>query len=214
MKLKLPSESKVMQNWKWNEYKPYFEDLLNQEIDETNVNIWMKYWSDFSELIGEVGTDVYVATTVDTTDQDAKNRFNTFLEDISENASSKNQMLRKKLLDSGCIPDNFDIPLRTIKSEVELFREENLPLMTNDSKLSKEYDSIIGAQTVIWENKEITITQLGPVLLETDREKREKAWRLASERRLKDRDKIDEVWKKILKVRINIAKNAKHDNYR
>ena len=203
-----------MQNWKWNEYKPYFEDLLNQEIDETNVNIWMKYWSDFSELIGEVGTDVYVATTVDTTDQDAKNRFNTFLEDISENASSKNQMLRKKLLDSGCIPDNFDIPLRTIKSEVELFREENLPLMTNDSKLSKEYDSIIGAQTVIWENKEITITQLGPVLLETDREKREKAWRLASERRLKDRDKIDEVWKKILKVRINIAKNAKHDNYR
>ena len=203
-----------MQNWKWNEYKPYFEDLLNQEIDETNVNIWMKYWSDFSELIGEVGTDVYVATTIDTTDQDAKNRFNTFLEDISENASSKNQMLRKKLLDSGCIPDNFDIPLRTIKSEVELFREENLPLMTNDSKLSKEYDSIIGAQTVIWENKEITITQLGPVLLETDREKREKAWRLASERRLKDRDKIDEVWKKILKVRINIAKNAKHDNYR
>tara|TARA_B110000881_G_scaffold83022_1_gene72597 strand:+ start:3233 stop:4939 length:1707 start_codon:yes stop_codon:yes gene_type:complete len=214
MTLKLPSGSKEMQSWKWNDYKPYFDNLLNQNIDKNNINIWMKYWSDFSELIGEVGTEVYVATTVDTTDKEAKNRFNTFLEDVSENASSKNQMLRKKLLDSGCVPDNFKIPLRTIKSEVELFREDNLPLMTKDSKLSKEYDAIIGAQTVEWEDKEITITQLGPVLLETDRKRREKAWRLAAERRLKDREKINEVWKKILKVRMDIAKNADHDNYR
>ena len=214
MTLKLPSGSKEMQSWKWNDYEPYFDNLLNQNIDKTNINIWMKYWSDFSELIGEVGTEVYVATTVDTTDKEAKNRFNTFLEDVSENASSKNQMLRKKLLDSGCVPDNFKIPLRTIKSEVELFREDNLPLMTKDSKLSKEYDAIIGAQTVEWEDKEITITQLGPVLLETDRKRREKAWRLAAERRLKDREKINEVWKKILKVRMDIAKNADHDNYR
>ena len=214
MALKLPSNSKEMQNWKWGDYEPFFEYLLNQEIDKTNINSWMKYWSDFSELIGEVGTDVYVATTVDTADEDAKNRFNTFLENVSENASSKNQILRKKLLESGCVPDNFEIPLRSIKSDVELFREDNLPLMTNDSKLSKEYDAIIGAQTVEWEGKEITITQLGPVLLETNRERREKAWRLASQRRLKDRSKINEVWKKTLQVRIDIAKNADHDNYR
>ena len=214
MALKLPSNSKEMQNWKWGDYEPFFEYLLNQEIDKTNINSWMKYWSDFSELIGEVGTDVYVATTVDTADEDAKNRFNTFLENVSENASSKNQILRKKLLESGCVPDNFEIPLRSIRSDVELFREDNLPLMTNDSKLSKEYDAIIGAQTVEWEDKEITITQLGPVLLETNRERREKAWRLASQRRLKDRSKINEVWKKTLQVRIDIAKNADHDNYR
>ena len=214
MALKLPSNSKEMQNWKWENYEPFFEYLLDQEIDKININSWMKYWSDFSELIGEVGTDVYVATTVDTADEDAKTRFNTFLENVSENASSKNQILRKKLLESGCVPDNFEIPLRSIRSDVELFREDNLPLMTNDSKLSKEYDAIIGAQTVEWEGKEITITQLGPVLLETNRERREKAWRLASQRRLKDRSKINEVWKKTLQVRIDIAKNADHDNYR
>jgi len=201
MNLKLPSGSKEMQNWKWNDYEPYFDNLLNQDIDENNINTWMKSWSNLSELIGEVGTDVYVSTTVDTTDENAKNRFNTFLKDISENASSKNQMLRKKLLDSGFVPENFEIPLRAIKSEVNLFCEKNLPLITEDSKLSKEYDAIIGAQTVKWEDKEVTITQLGPVLLETNRKKREKAWRSASERRLKDRDKINEVWKKILQIR-------------
>ena len=214
MDLKLPVKSKEMQDWKWSEYEPFFEYLLEQEISETNIDSWMKYWSDFSELIGEVGTDVYVSTTVDTTDEKAKKRFNTFLEDISENASTKNQALKKKLLESGIMPDDFDIPLRGIKSEVNLFCEENLPLQTKDSKLSKEYDAIIGAQTVEWEGKEVTITQLAPVLLETDRERREKAWRLAAERRLKDREKINEIWQKILEVRIKIAENAGYDNYR
>ena len=203
-----------MQDWKWADYEPFFEYLLTQEISKDNIESWMKYWSDFSELIGEVGTDVYVSTTIDTTDEDAKKRFHTFLEDISENASTKNQTLKKKLLESGITPKNFEVPLRAIKSEVDLFCKENLPLMTKDSKLSKEYDAIIGAQTVEWEDEEVTITQLSPVLLGTNREKREKAWRLAAERRLEDRDKVNKIWQKILEIRIQIAKNAGYDNYR
>ena len=214
MSLELPKASKEMRDWKWGDYEPFFEHLLNQKITSDNIEAWMKYWSNFSELIGEVGTDVYVSTTVDTTDKQAKKRFNTFLEDISENASNKNQKLKKKLLESGLTPGNFDIPLRAIKSEVELFRKENLPLQTKDSKLSKDYDAIIGSQTVEWEGEEITITQLSPVLLETDRKRREKAWRLAAERRLKDREKINEIWQKILEIRIKIAENANFDNYR
>ena len=214
MSLDLPNTSKEMQDWKWADYEPFFEYLLTQEISKDNIESWMKYWSDFSELIGEVGTDVYVSTTIDTTDEDAKKRFHTFLEDISENASTKNQTLKKKLLESGITPKNFEVPLRAIKSEVDLFCKENLPLMTKDSKLSKEYDAIIGAQTVEWEDEEVTITQLSPVLLGTNREKREKAWRLAAERRLEDRDKVNKIWQKILEIRIQIAKNAGYDNYR
>ena len=214
MTLILPKSGKEMQDWEWNDYKPYFDYLLNQEVNKQNIEEWMKYWSDLSELIGEVGTEVYVATTVDTTDEDAKKRFHSFLDNISENASSKNQVLKKKLLEANVVPENFEIPLRAIKSEVGLFCEENLPLLTKDSKLSKEYDAIIGAQTVEWDGEEVTITQLGPVLLETDRKRREKAWRLAAERRLKDREGINNIWKHILKLRIEIAKNAGYDNYR
>ena len=156
-----------MQDWKWDDYEPFFDHLLNEDINKENIETWMKDWSDLSELIGEVGTDVYVSTTVDTTDEEAKKRFHTFLEDISENSSTKNQELKKKLLDSDISPNNFEIPMRAIKSEVELFCEENLPLMTKDSKLSKECDAVIGAQTIEWEGEEVTITQLSPVLLGT-----------------------------------------------
>ena len=74
MSLDLPKTSKEMQDWKWADYEPFFEYLLEQEINSANINSWMKYWSDFSELIGEVGTDVYVSTTVDTADEEAKIR--------------------------------------------------------------------------------------------------------------------------------------------
>ena len=111
MTLKLPKSSKEMQDWEWKDYEPYFDYLRNQEVNKQNIEEWMKYWSDLSELIGEVGTEVYVATTVDTTDEDAKKRFHSFLDNISENASSKDQILKKKLLEAKVVPENFEIPL-------------------------------------------------------------------------------------------------------
>ena len=86
--------------------------------------------------------------------------------------------------------------------------------MINDASNNQEYDAIIGSQTVNWDDEEVTLTRLSPVMLETDRNKREKAWKLASARRLKDRDEINQIWKKILKIRMSIAKNSGYDDYR
>jgi len=210
----LPKDSSQMKDWSWDNYIPFFDYLEDFNLTLENVSDWMKYWSDLSELIGEVGTSVYIATTVDTADEEAKARFHKFLEEISENASSRNQGLKIKFIKSEVSPDNFDIPLRGMKSEVDLFSEKNLPLLTSDAKLSKEYDAIIGSQTVKWNDNEVTLTQLSPVMLETDRDKREKAWKLAANRRIEDRKSINEIWEKVLKIRMSIAKNSGHEDYR
>ena len=210
----LPKDSSQMMDWSWDNYIPFFEYLEDSILSSENVSEWMKYWSNLSELVGEVGTSVYVATTVDTADEEAKSRYHKFLEEISENVSSRNQSLKIKFLKSKVSPDNFDIPLRGMKSEVELFSEDNLTLLTSDAKLSKEYDAIIGSQTVTWDDEEVTLTQLSPVMLETDRDRREKAWRLSSTRRLKDRKSINEIWEKVLKIRMSIARNSGYEDYR
>ncbi len=210
----LPKNSAKMKDWSWDNYVPFFDYLEDLDLSSSNVTEWMKYWSDLSELIGEVGTSVYISTTVDTTDEEAKERYHKFLEEISENVSSRNQKLKIKFLDSGLSPDNFEIPLRGMKSEVGLFSEKNLPLLTSDAKLSKEYDAIIGSQTVRWEGEEITLTQLSPVMLKTDRKNREKAWKMAAKRRLEDRQSINQIWIKILKTRMSIAKNSGYSDYR
>ena len=214
MSIALPKNSAKMKDWSWDNYVPFFDYLEDSDLSSSNVDEWMKYWSDLSELIGEVGTSVYISTTVDTTDEEAKARYHKFLEEIRENVSSRNQKLKIKFLESGLSPDNFEIPLRGMKSEVGLFSEKNLPLLTSDAKLSKEYDAVIGSQTVRWEGEEVTLTQLSPVMLKTDRKNREKAWKMAAKRRLEDRQSINEIWIKILKTRMSIAKNSGYGDYR
>ena len=106
----LPKDSSQMMDWSWDKYVPFFDYLENSGLTSENISDWMKYWSDLSELIGEVGTSVYVSTTVDTADEEAKSRYHRFLEDISENVSSRNQTLKIKFLESELSPENFEIP--------------------------------------------------------------------------------------------------------
>jgi oligoendopeptidase F len=111
-------------------------------------------------------------------------------------------------------PEGFAIPLRNMRAEADLFREANLPLLAEQQKLSLEYDKIFGAQTVEWEGKEVTLTQLKTVFEEPERSKREKAWRLIAERQLADRKAVNELWQKFMALRANIAANAGRPSFR
>ncbi len=170
-------------------------------------------WSDLNRMLSEMFARLWVATTLNTADQKGKNRFNTFLDEVYTPSQAANQVLKQKLLASRLQPEGFDIPLRNMRVEAEIYREENLPLLSEEKKLVNEYDEIIGAQTVEWEGKEVTPTQLQPVYLSLDRSKREKAWRLAMERKLADRQKLNELWGRMLDVRVRIARNADFQDY-
>ena len=58
------------------------------------------------------------------------------------------------------------MPLLKMRTEAEIYREKNVPLLIREHKLSMEYDKIIGAQTVQWDGKEITVVQLRPIYSE------------------------------------------------
>jgi oligoendopeptidase F len=115
------------------------------------------------------------------------------LDEIQPRSREADQKVKEKLLASRLSPAGYEIPLRNLRAQAALYRESNLPLLAEDKKLSMEYDRIVGAQTVTWEGQELTITQLYPVYQEIDREKRERAWRLAAERQLADRQALGGV---------------------
>jgi oligoendopeptidase F len=151
---------------------------------------------------------------VDTTDEASKQRYDTFLDEIFPNTQAAEQKLKEKLLASGLEPDGFEIPLRNLRAEAEIFRQENLPLLTQELKLNAEYDKIVGAQTISWEGQELTLAQLHTVYQEPDRSRRERAWRLASERQLADRQATNDLWSQLLPLRVRIAENAGLADYR
>jgi oligoendopeptidase F len=214
MKSPLPENAVPILDWSWEKVEPHFEDLVFHSLDEKNISGWLADWSKISKLMDELYCRLYDATTKDTSDQEAERRYANYLDHIRPQVKASEQKLKNKLLSSGITPAGYEVPLRDLRAQAELFRDENLPLLSADKKLAIEYDKIVGAQTVIFDGKEITLPQLEPVYLEADRERREQAWRLASERQLADREAINDLWEKMMAVRVQIAENTDLPNFR
>jgi oligoendopeptidase F len=211
---RLPGTIQEFMQWTWEQIQPFYEQLQNRPLTTENVVEWLDDRALLAQMIEETYSRLYVATTVDTTDAEAKARFNQFIETVMPASRIADQALKEKLLESGLEPERYDIFLRNMRTEAELFRENNVPLFTEEDKLRSEYDQIIGAQTVQWEGQERTVSQMRPHQLDTDRSVRERAWRLVAERQLADRDKLNDLWKRFLTLRRRITENADLPDYR
>jgi oligoendopeptidase F len=210
----LPATAQEMTAWTWPQIEPFYAELAARDLTAENVSTWLSDWTRLSNLLNETQTRLYIATTVNTADKAAQERFHAFLEQIGEPAQRAEQILREKLLASGLEPEGFAVPLRAIRADAELFREANVPLFTQERKLETEYDTIVGAQTVNWDGEERTISQLRPLYQNPGRAIRERAWRLSMERQLADRDTLNDLWTRLLKLRLQISSNAGFSDYR
>jgi oligoendopeptidase F len=214
MLTRLPQTVPTLLKWAWQEIEPHFNDLAARALTAQNVNEWLADWSALDERIGEMYARRSLAKTQDTADKDAEQAFYAFLDNVFPKAEAARQKLREKLLASGLEPEGFEMPLKRMRASAEIFREANLPLLTQEQKLTSRYQKIVGAQTVEWDGEEVTIAQLRPVFQQTDRGLRERAWRLALQRQLADRQAIDDLWKEFLSLRCKVAANADQPDYR
>ena len=210
----LPTTPPEIIAWNWSEIDPLYKDLAARPLTGANVDEWLADWSSIGERIEEMYSRLSVATSVNTADKAAEGRMNRFLEGIFPNGMAADQKLKEKLLASKLEPRGFAIPLRNMRAEADLFRESNLPLLADQQKYAIEYDKIFGAQTVRWENEEVTLTRLALNFQQSDRSRRERAWHLKAERQLSDRKAINELWQKFMDVRARIAKNADKPSFR
>lgn len=210
----LPSTPQEIINWTWSLIEPHYKRLDSRPLNKAGVDSWLADWSSISERIEEMYSRLSVATSTNTADKEAEERMNRFLDTIFPNALAADQKLKEKLLASKIEPEGFEIPLRNMRAEADLFRTSNLSLLAEQQKFTIEHDKIIGAQTVKWEGDEITLMRLAMNFLQPDRAKREKAWRLKAERQLSDRNAINDLWQKFMDVRAKTAKNAGKPSYR
>jgi len=149
----LPDNYEVALDWGHDDWKPYFDALLESELTADTVDTWLQNRDKVTRLMFEVGARIRVATTVDTTDEVAENRLKKFMGEVNPEAQKVNFELDKRLVESGLAPDELKIPLRNVEASLKLFREENLPLITKLSNLNMQYNKIAGAQTVEWEGE-------------------------------------------------------------
>lgn len=204
----------------WEALKPYFDTLLTKEISSKEELIqWFKDSSELGAVVSEDMAWRYIKMTCDTENESIREHFNDFVKNIQPQIAPVSDALNKKIIENVFLndlkkQDGYDIMIREIQKEIELFREENIPLFTEMQTESQKYGQLSGAMSIQLNGKELTMQQAAVELQNTDRTHREKVYNLIVDRRLKDKEELDQLFNKLIAVRHNIATNTEFDNYR
>lgn len=203
---------------KWENVQPLYQALLNRTLKCPNCleNLLLDR-SELDAAVSEARANLYINMTRHTDDEATKNAYLAFVENVEPQLKQIGFELDKKIANSphASILDQqrYGVLLRNLKADVELFRPENIPLQTEETKLAQQYEEICGAMTVIFRGEEKTLPQMGKYLEETDRRLREEAWQMVAERRYRDRERIDAIFDEMVKLRHQMALNAGFSNY-
>ncbi len=203
----------------WNKVEPLFENLSKRSINSKNeLENWMRDRSELSSVMNEDLAWRYIKMNINTKDEKLAKNFHFWIKEISPNLAPYSHKLNIKLIESPFLNElehkKYHIYLRSVKKQIEIYREENIPLFTEMEAKQQEYGMISAKMTVEFDGKSLTMQQASLILKDTDREKRKTIYNLIQKRRIEDEEKLDNLYDDLIILRQKIAKNAGYNNYR
>ena len=204
----------------WDVLKPYFDNLLERTLD--SVESLRQWFRDRSELESVISEDLawrYINMTCYTENEEYSKRYEDFVVNIQPKIAPVSDQLNKKAAASSFLnvlekETGYDILIRNLKKDIEIFREKNIPLYTEISTEQQKYAQISGAMMVEIEGKELTLQQASVLLMSTDRNKREAVYHKITNRRLQDKQAHDDLFTKLISLRHQVSLNADFKNFR
>jgi oligoendopeptidase F len=202
----------------WERIEPWYRELLDRPIDSPEaLERWLRDLGELNAAVSQEGVRRYIAMTCQTDDPDREAAHLAFIRDIEPQLKPIQNALRSRYLDSphrsALNRHAYFLYDRAQENRRALFREANIPRETELAELEQRYQKIMGAMTVTFEGKEYTPAQMAPFLEETDRTRRQNAWELVSARRLQDKDPLDDLFDRMLALRVAIAAEADFADY-
>jgi len=203
----------------WENLQPYFEELKERALkNKQDLEKWLADVSELEAVISEDACWRQINMTCDTTNKTYEEAFTYFCMEIEPKMKPYGFELNKKLL---ACPYTADLDrsiffpyLRSVDNSAKLYRDENVPLQAEMSVLAQQYGVISGAMSVEVDGKEYTLQQAVKFLHSPDRSLRESVFTKVATRRLADKEKLNELFDKLLALRQQIAVNAGFENYR
>ncbi len=213
----LPEDFKVT-TWETLEY--FFNELMARPVD--SVEQLKQWFSDRSELESVISEDLawrYIRMTCYTENKEYLQSYQDFVQQIQPKISPVVDGLNRKAAASPYLHEletitGFDIMIRNLRKEIEIFREENVPLFTELNTETQKYAQVSGAMTIEHDGKELTLPQASVLLMSTDRDLRQSVYEKITARRLQDKDQLDALFSKLIGLRHQVAANADFENFR
>lgn len=198
----------------WEKVETYLRELNGRSwADKAAFVQWLKDKSELEAVLEEEMAWRYIRMTIDTTDVEKSEAYRFFVTEIQPNLAPYEDRLNNKMISAPWIAElsqdeAYAIYFRSVKTALELFREENIAIETEINTLSQEYGAISGQQTIDYEGKTLTMPQASVLLKNPDEAVRKAVFDLIVNRRNQDRAQLDELYTKLVKLRHQLAVNA------
>ena len=146
----------------FGQLEPLYRQLLGRPLNSVlDAQQWLADLSELTAVVDDYGARRYIDKSCHTDDPAIEKAFLHFVENVEPKIKPLFFALRKKLLDSPARSQLSDPPMalliRKWSADVELFRDENVPLETQVIKINNEYDKLCGAMVVNFRGKEYTL---------------------------------------------------------
>ena len=210
----LPESAEAFRAATWDDLAPYFEELATRNLDRTKVERGLEDWSRFESLLGEAASLAHFDYSCSTADRERELAWLRFSSEIRPRAERERTKLRRRLVELGYSRPDLEVPIQKFRNQIELFREENVPICTELAKVSTEWSKTIGAMTVEWDGEQKTPAQMLPYLEENDRDVRERAFRTMFGPFIDQRGALAGYFDRMYDMRQQVAKNAGFENFR
>jgi oligoendopeptidase F len=202
----------------WEVLEPFFKQLDERPINSVaDLEQWLKDASELEAVISEDACWRQIKMTCDTENKQLEEAFAFFMMEIQPKIQPWSDKLNRKLIACSLTKDldvkKYFTYLRNVKKNIDLFREENIPLQAELNVMQQQYSVIAGKMTVAVNGQEYTLQQAVKFLEEPDRTVREEVYRKIADRRLQDKDELNSLFTSLIQKRNKVAENAGYKNY-
>ncbi|HMJ46481.1 MAG TPA: M3 family metallopeptidase, partial [Ferruginibacter sp.] len=202
----------------WETLEPFLKELLERELTTPQaLEQWLLDQSELEAAISENACWRQINMTCDTENKALEEAFNFYFLEIQPKIQPYSDALNKKLITSPLLGslDNkkYYTYIRNVRKSIDLFREENIPLQAEMAVLQQQFGQVTGAMMVTVNGKEYTLQQAAKFLENPDRDLREDVYRKIQERRLQDKEKLNELFDKLVQLRDQESRNAGFESY-
>ena len=204
---------------KWEDVSAFFENLESRKIEDfQSLWTWLKDRSELEAVLEEDMAWRYIKMNIDTRNEDFSKHFHRFVENIEPKISpfenKFDEILLSKSFHELKSDSGLDIVFKKAKFHHDIFREKNIPLNTKLQVKSQEFGAISSEMSIEFEGEKLTMPKAAVLLKDTDRNKRATVYQLIQERRLADKEKLNDLFNELIQLRNEIALNAGFENYR
>ncbi len=203
----------------WSEVKKALDALLAAKAEsKEDLEDLIAREFELSSVISEEMAKRYIEMTRFADVEANSARFNEFYSGVVSKTEPYSFKFKKMVFESPYLKElpakEYGHYINIISNDMELFREENIPLKVRESELSNKYGAINSGLTADFRGEEKTMSQLSVYLKDGDRSVREEAWRLRMNTMAGVKGQLDDLFDEMKKVRVEQAANAGFENYR